>query len=230
MTSADMVAAVKSRTQDTNDAKVLTELNAAQDWAFNHIYNAEGGPDLLVTFNEQKTLTSVREYDLTSNLTYVIMGLKKLWLKLPNETKFTPMLPADTTEPNFVWRDDVDDTTVATSHPVYYMVENFAQLRFSALLPSNAILRVDYFRMPPAIDPTLNNTLSNGSDLPTTFHQVLVDYATGLRYVGQDDDRATGYISTANTNLATALYGIKRRVQAPTTTQPYRSGRRRSIV
>ncbi len=229
MTSADMVAAVKSRTHDTDDAKVLTELNAAQFWAFNLLYLAEGGPDLLLTYNEQKTLGSaLREYDLTTNLTYTIMGLKKLWLKLPGDTKFTEMRPTDSSTPQFV--DDVDDSTTVASHPVYYMMENFAELRFSALLPTGSILRVDYSRLPPAIDPTVNNTLSNGSDLPVTLHQVLVDYATGLRYVGQDDDRASGYIQTAAANLQTALYGVRRRVQTPTTTVPYRAGRRRRFI
>lgn len=229
MTSADMVAAVKGRTHDSDDSKVLIELNAAQSWAFGLIYNAEGGPDLLMTYNEQKTLGSaLREYDLSVNLAYTIMGLKKLWLKLPGETKFTPLVPSDSSIPEFV--DDVDDTTTVPVYPIYYDVENFAQLRFSGLLPTGSILRVDYFRMPPAIDPTVNNSLTNGSDLPVTFHQVLVDYATGLRFALQDDDRASGFTTLAGSNLMTALYGMRRRVQGPTVTTPYRAGRRRRIL
>ncbi len=231
MTSADMVAAVKARTHDSDDSKVLIELNAAQSWAYNLLYLAEGGPDLLITYNKQITLGSaLREYDLATDATIlpdVFQGLKRLWLKLVGETKFTQMTQSDSSIPQFV--DDVDDTTTA-AHPVFYTVENFSKLRFGALLPTGAILRVDYFRVPPAIDPTLNNTLANGSDLPVVVHQVLVDYATGLRYVALDDDRASGYISTASNNLQTALYSIRRRVQGPTTTVPYRAGRSRRFI
>ena len=230
MTVMEMVTTVKGRTHDRDDTLVITELNGAQSWAFNRIYLTQGGPDVLVTIDEEVTLAAdLRTVNLDTEVTYEIAGIKQLWLKLPTENGFTQMISVDASDSRFELRDSLDTPTPSASHPVYYYIGNFTQARFSALLPTASVIRVDYFRRPPGLDPTSNDALTNGNDLPAAFHDAICAHATGRRFSLLDDDRDMRWLDLAQRGLNDALYHLVSRVQGPTVTQPFRATRRRVI-
>ncbi len=223
-----MVLRVKDRTKQTDESRILSELSGAQAWAFNRIFNSENGADLLVTIDEEVTLVAdARTIDLATELTYEVVGLKRLWLKLPNETQFTRMLSVDAGHPMFMDRDTLpDNETTITGHPVYYYVENFSSVRFAGILPSGSVVRVDYFRFPPALDPTTNNTLTSGLDLPAVTHEAIVDYATAEVWDMLDDSRSGPRMMRALDRLNVALYVLQSRSKGPTRTTPYKQSKR----
>lgn len=230
MTVQQMIEKVQEITHHNDESRVVSALDAAQSWAYARVYNAEGGADLLITFDEELTiLTPSREYDLQANLSFEMVGLKTLWLKLIGETAFTVMMPLDASDPQFRFRDTLDVTQTFHGHPTYYEVKNFTQLRFTQELPTGAILRVDYFRFPPPLDPTTNNTQTNGSDLPVVTHWAMIDYACAEIWDILDDNRSAGRMMRAESRLTDALYLIRNRSAAPTRTLPFRTRRRRYI-
>lgn len=233
MTSAQMIERVKGRTKQNDDTKVIRELNAAQEWAYNKIYNSEGGPDLLITYGTEKMMSAqTRIYDLGANVSGTIYGIKNLWLRFPNETAFSPMRKVDATNAEFVFNDQwvaSDTTTVATGHPVFYDMINLSQLRFAPPLPASSVIRVDYWRKPPDIEPTINPALTYGNDLPEPAHQPVVDKATATIFDLIDDDRAEGWEVRAERGLNDAMYLMRKRVQTPVRTQPFGVRRRRFI-
>ena len=231
MTVADMVDRIKVRTFQKDDTKVIGELRAAVDWAFNRIFDTENGADLIATWGSELTMAAqTREYNLAANVSGTIYGIKALWLRFSTETTFTPMRPVDSADMRFLFDDQYassDTTTVAVGHPVLYDVVQFGKLRFAPPLPSGSVLRVDYWKKPAIVDPTTNNTLDLGTDLPPVVDESIIDKATGQIFDLMDDTRAEKWEKRAEARLTDALYVIVRRTSGPTETQPFRIRRRR---
>ncbi len=234
MTTQQLVDSVKARTRHVDDTRVVRELNSALAWAYGRVFNSTGGPDLLMTFDTELAIAAVtRDYDLGANITGTLYSLKQLWLKLPSDTNFTPMFQRDAmSDPQYVWNDQYpssDTTSIAIGHPVRYEVMNFAEVRFSPMLPSGSRLRVDACIKPPDIDPTTNPTLTYGLDIPEPTHEAIADKATSQIFSLLDDSRWAEWDRKAETKLHDALYLMTRRAQGPTITSPYRRRQRRWI-
>lgn len=232
LTSSQILQRIKDRTHYTSDDRILGEIKSAQDWAFNRLYNSENGPDTVMTAATELTLASrTREYDLGAQLTGTLYGIKQLWLRFTSETVFSPMRPVDSDDLRFIFNDQwtSTDTTVATGHPVMYDSENFSKVRFSPPLPANSVLRVDFWRKPPNIDPAANNTLAYGDDLPEPLYEAIADKTTAQVFVNLDDDRSNYWDQQAEFKLRQALYAINKRNQGPVITQPFRIRRKRWI-
>lgn len=228
MTVMEMITSVKARTHDSDDTKVITELNAAQSWAFNRVYLTENGADVLVTINEQLTISvPSRSLNLENLLSFEVAGIKKLWLQLPTDNGFTQMQSVDTTDPRYAALDNLQTPEPAPTYPVLYYIGNYTQARFSCTLPVGSIVRVDYFRRPPSLDPTTNNPQTNGSDLPAAFHQAICENAAARRFSLTDDNKDVTWFTLADKSFQDALYHVQGRVQGPTVTQPFRRPRRR---
>lgn len=234
MTTEQMVDAVKSRTRQTDDTKVVRELNSSLDWAYTKVFNSAGGPDILLTFGTEKTMAAVtRVYDMGANITGTLYFVKQLWLRLPGEVNFTPMVPRDAaTDAEYILADQYpasDTTNVATGHPVRYDIFNFSQVRFSPMLPTGSIIRIDGCIKPPDIDPTQNPTLTYANDIPEPTHEAIVDKATAQVFEQLNDDRWKDWLALAERRLNDALYLLTRRNQGPTVTTAFRVRRRRWI-
>lgn len=228
-----MVTRVKNRTHHPDDLKIIGELNSARHWAWMKTYNSENGPDLLLTIGTEKTMSAqTRDYDLGANITGTLYGIKQLWLRFSSETNFTPMVPRDMNEGSFQSGDQYpssDTTTVAEGHPVYYDVVNFAKLRFSPPLPTDAVMRIDAWIRPPDIDPAGNNALTYGNDLPEPLHEPAVDKACGQVWSLMDDTRSLEWERKAEFGLTQALYMLRQRNQGPVRIKPFRMARRRWV-
>lgn len=226
-----MVRRIKHRTKLADDYKVLIELQDAAEWAGRRVYNSENGPDLLITMGEEVALAArTRTLDLAGEdvLVNALLGIKQLWLKLPSDSIFTPMVAADSNSMQFIRNDselDSDTSVVAQGHPVYYDVLNFSQVRFAPALPASSKIRVDYYTS------TAFNEVSGEASvaLPEIFHQAILAKATAQVYEDLDDSRAMVWEGRALSMLQDALYVANRRVQAPVTTTPFRARRRRYI-
>ena len=234
LTATQVRDRVKNRTGHTDNAIVMDEVNSAKDWVFNRIFNSENGPDLLGTWATEITLASrTRDYDLGAGLSNVaIYGIKQLWVKLPTDSRFTPMVPADANARAFVENDSYpasDTTTVATSHPVYYETRNFDMVRFAPPLPVNAVLRVDYWRKAPDLDTSTNNTLDAGDDIPEPALEALVDKATAQVFILLDDSRWTEFNRLAEQRMHEAGFVLHKRAQGPARVTPYQYRRRRIL-
>lgn len=234
MTTQEMFDALKSRTKISDASKLGTELRSAYRWVVRRVYNAAGGPDLLMTIGEElPALVAVtRDYDLGANVTAgELLGIKKLWLKLPQDTRFTGMDPSDADDPGFANMDSGTNATpdVAGGHPVLYTVINFDKLRFAPALPTTSVLRADYFRIGPVPDPTTNDIQQNSLDLPAAFHDAMVSKATAQLFTMLDDTREGTWETRARDELNDAIFTATNRTQYPTTTQPYKARRRRYI-
>ncbi len=231
------------RTKVADRNKQLRELRSAYRWVVRRVYNTSDGPDLLATIGEElPPLAQItRTFDLGAAVrSGEMIGIKKLWLKLPSDTSFVGMDPADSNDPYFVDADAAPDANpqVAGGHPVLYMVLNFTQARFAPALPIGAIIRVDYFRIGPA--PGVPDESSESSsaelledavtaqDLPAIFHDAMVCKATEFLFSMLSDDREDNWKLKADDALNDAVY-MGHRVQAPTQTQPFRARRRRYI-
>ena len=141
MTTSDMVNFVKRRTRLNDDVKIIGEIQTAYRWAQRRIFNSSGGPDLLITMDEEKPIAALTSsYDFGANLSGEILAMKQLWAKLPNEAVFTPMVLADTNSLQFIRNDSTLISTPATGHPIFYDMLNYNQARFSPALPANSTL------------------------------------------------------------------------------------------
>lgn len=233
MTVAEMLDALKWRTKKRDITELLIELNSAARWTARRVYNSEGGPDLLSTFGAELSIGSTtKSYDLGANVpTGVFLGIKRLWLMLPGETEFTRMTEADLESPAFTANDNrlAADPLIATGHPVFYEVYNFDELRFDKALPANSKLRADYWREPPALDPTNNATIENGLDLPAVFHDAVISKATAQIFSVLDDSRVGEFETRARDEITDAIRTAGRRSQGPTQTIPFTRGRRRIL-
>ncbi len=243
MTTQEMLDLLQSRTRVTNRAKKLGELRSAYRWVVRRVFNSADGPDLLATIGEElPPLAAVtRTLDIGAAVTQgALIGIKKLWLKLPSDTSFVGMDPMDSNDPYFIDSDAATaaDPRVAAGHPVLYMVINFSQARFAPALPVGAIIRVDYFREGPApgVPDTSSETSSSelledavtGQDLPAIFHDAMVNKATAQLFNMLSDEREASWERNASDSLNDAIY-MGHRVQAPTVTQPFRARRRRYL-
>jgi len=246
MTTHEMLALLKQRTKVADETKRLNELWSAYRWAVKRIYNSSDGPKLLSTVGlELAALTgTTKTYDLAAAVKAAnggdFLGVKKLWVKLPSDTRFVPMEPADSNEPDFVNADSdpAANLTVAQGHPVQYDVINFAQARFAPALPATAVVRIDVFRIapPPGLDESSDLESSSdldkepvvGQELPAIFHEAMVWKATAQLFHGLDDVREAIDERRATGELDEAIYMAKRN-QSPTVTQPFRPRRRRFI-
>ncbi len=229
-----MLTLISQRTKVKNDPKVLNELRAAYRWAVNRIFNSADGPQLLVTVGEElpALVATTRDYDLETNLVGgSLLGLQTLWAKLPSETIFTRLIPREISQQDFIAMDSstAADPQIATGYPVFYAVTNFGQVRFAPSLPAATVLRADYSRIGPAPDPTTNPTQQDGTDLPSLFHDALVNKACAHLFDTLDDDRAGGWETRAIDFLNTAIYtaGKGTRTARPVETRPFRRGNRR---
>lgn len=230
MNTQTMVDVVKARTRQQDDTKVVRELNSALDWCYTKVYNSSGGPDTLMTFGNELTAlaSTTRDYDIDANVTGTVYSIKTLWVKLPGETNFTPMLPRDQHDQYYADVYPASDTTsVATGHPVYYEVVNFAKVRFYPQLPASSVLRVDACIKPPDIDPTTNPTLTYANDIPEPTHEAICDKATAQVFEQLNDDRWKDWQVLAERRLYDAMHLLTRRSQGPITTKPFRG--RRSV-
>ncbi len=233
MTTADMIALLKQRTKIQDSAKLLVELRVAYRWAVNKIYKSADGPNLLVTVGEELSIAATtREYDLEANLVGgTLLGMKQLWLKLPGESKFTPMVPRDVNDSEFQLLDSqtAADPLIASVHPVLYSMINFSQARFAPALPGGSTLRVDYARIGPAPDPTTNPTQEDGTDIPGLFHDGVVNKATAHLFNTLDDNREGSWETRAESVLNDAIFaaGKGTRAEHPVRTRPFRNGSQR---
>lgn len=229
-----MLALLKQRTKIADPTKLLLELRDAYRWAVNKIYKSSDGPQMLVTVGEELTAlaATTREYDIEANISGgSLLGMKQLWVKLPADLGFTPMLPRDTGDPDFIAFDGqpAADPTIAQGHPVFYSMINFSKARFAPALPAGAVLRVDYARIGPVPDPTTNPTQEDGVDIPDLFHSGVVAKATAHLFNTLDDTREGSWETRAESFLNDAIFaaGKGARTQRPVETQPFRRGRRR---
>lgn len=229
-----MLALLSQRTKIKNDPKVLNELRVAYRWAVNRIFKSADGPQLLVTVGEElpALLATTRDYDLESNLVGgTLLGLQTLWAMLPTEILFTRLIPREISQQDFIAMDSstAADPKIATGYPVFYAVTNYGQVRFAPSLPTGTVLRADYARIGPAPDPTTNPTQQDGTDLPSLFHDAIVNKATAHLFDTLDDDRAGGWETRAIDVLNDAIYaaGKATRTARPVETRPFRRGNRR---
>lgn len=233
MTTLEMMALLRQRTKIPDSSKLLNELRVAYRWAVNKIYKSADGPRLLCTVGEELTLAAItRSYDLEANLAGgTLLGMKQLWAKLPGATQFTPMIPRDVSDPEFMALDaqTAADPLIATGSPVFYSMINFGQARFAPALPATTVLRVDYARIGPAPDPTLNPTQQDGTDIPGLFHDAIVNKATALLFNTLDDTREGSWHTQAMDVLNDAIFaaGKGAQTQQPVQTQPFRRGSHR---
>ncbi len=243
MTGNEMLALLQQRTKIASKTKRINELRAAYRWVVRRVFNTADGPDLLCTIGEElPALVAVtRTYNLGAAVTGgELLGIKKLWVKLPSDTRFVPMQDADSDEPEFLDADSYPNATVvaASGHPVLYDAINFSQIRFAPPLPIGAVIRADYFRIGPEPGVPEDSSESEseelaedaevGVDLPSIFHDAMVNEATALLFNTLDDDREDGWHMKARDAINDAIYNAKR-VQGPTVTQPFRARRRRYI-
>lgn len=232
MTTTEMLALMKQRTKVGDQEKLLNELRSAYRWVVRRVYNSADGPDLLMTIGEELPafVAITRNYDLGANVVGgEFLGLKNLWLRLPGDVKFTPLLFRDENDDAFLaWDFSLAATPLlAISHPVFYTVINFSKLRFAPALPIGSILRADYFRIGPVPDPTTNDTQENGVDLPAQFHDAMVHKATAQLFGTLDDSREKSEEARARDVITDAIYATGKRVQFPTRVQGYGRRRRR---
>ena len=242
MTGNQMLSLLQQRTKVADRTKQLAELQSAYRWVVRRVYNTQDGPNLLSTIGEELTALAAvtRTMDLGAAVTSgEMIGIKKLWLKLPSDTNFVGMDPTDSNDPYFIDADayTAANPAIAAGHPVLYMVINFTQARFAPALPIGAVIRVDYFRIGPAPGvPEGSETESaelaedavTAVDLPAIFHDAMVNKATAQLFSMLDDDRDASWETQARDALNDALY-MGHRVQSPTSTQPFRARRRRYL-
>jgi hypothetical protein len=234
MTTKEMLDLLKQRTKIQDPTKLLLELRAGYRWAVNKIYKSADGPAMLVTIGEELTalVATTRDYNIESHISGGnLLGMKQLWVKMPGDTGFTPMIPLDADDPQFQALDDQPAASprVASGHPVFYAMLNFGSTRFAPALPTGSILRVDYARIGPVPDPTTNPTTENGVDIPALFHDGVVNKATAHLYNTLDDDREGSWETRAMDCLNDAIHAAGKgvRTQAPVRTKPFLAGRRR---
>lgn len=241
MTPNQMVALITQRTKIASRTKIFAELDSAFRWVVRRVYNSADGPDLLTTVGDElPALVAVtKTLDIAAQVTGVLIGIKKLWVKLPADTVFVSMVPADINEPEYIEADafTAENPEIAAGHPVLYDILNFSIARFAPSLPIGAVIRVDYFRMGPAPGvPESGETSASednedweaGKDLPSIFHDAIVSKATAQLFSMLDDARETTWELRAKDELNDAIY-MGRRVQFPVSTQPFRARRRRYI-
>lgn len=231
LTAQQMVQRVKDRTHHNNDNKIIGEMTAALDWAFNKIFKSANGADQLSTSGQEISISSLtREYDLGAQITGTLYGVKLLWLKLPTDLGFSPMMPADSTELKFIFNDQwtaADTTNPAQGHPVLYDIVDFSKVRFAPAIPSGSTIRADSWLKAPPIDPASNNTLAYGDDIVEPTHEAIVSKATAQVFISMDDDRYKYWEGDAMNRLTDALYVMDKRTGGPIRTTPFRAGRRR---
>ena len=235
LTTTNMVNRVSNRTHfgtTGTDLTIITgELNAAKDWVYNRIFASQNGPDLLMTFDAEITLNSTtRDWDAGANVgSDDIYGVKTIWVKFTSDTIFTPAVPRDAGDDDFIWGDAYTSAnpTPATGHPVFVDYANFAKVRFSPPLPSGTIIRLDYWRRPPDLDESTHNTLAYGADVPEPFLEAIMDKATAQCFVNISDDRVAYWERSALEKLVVALQVAQKRRQGPIKTTGFRIKRRR---
>lgn len=229
MTTAEMLALLKLRTKVADESKLTLELKSAYRWAARRIFNAEGGPDLLLTLGEELTAfaSNTKTFDLGAAVAGGFLGLKMLWVKLPGDTRFVPMDAVDATD----LQDSAAIATpdVATGNPICYAVYNMDKLRFASTIPATSVLRVDYFKTGSPPDPTTNPTQENGTDLPDVFHDAICSKAIAQLFSDLDDDREGTWETRARDEITDAVFQATKRVQGPTRTKPFQARRRRSV-
>lgn len=235
MTTTEMVALVTQRTKVSDATKIVRELNSALRWVARRVYNTADGPDLLVTVGQELAtlVATTRDYDLGTAFTTAVagtelMGVKLLWVKLPSDTIFRPMISADSNSQEFVDKDSAATATpdIAVGHPILYNVINFSKVRFAPALPSGAVVRADVFRIPPALSTSSNDAQANGDDLPSIFHDSIVHKANAQIFSGLDDSREGAEETRARDTINDAIFA-SRRTQAPQRTTGWRAKRRR---
>lgn len=227
MTPEEIVTQVQARTKHPNSGTVTNELLAAYRWAHRRVFNTENGPNLNVIIGEEITLAArTKEYELDIVTVESFLAIKQIWLRLPGETTFTPMVSADTNDPAFMaWDSDPNSSTlVASGHPVGYNSINFGSVRFAPALPATSVIRVDYFTQ---FDGDCNGPSAN---MCGVIEDAVMDKCTSLVFNLLDDDRWTKWEASANTNLTDAIWVLQKRVQGPTTTTPWRGARRRGVI
>jgi hypothetical protein len=236
MTTVEMVTFVKAWTKHPDDTKILIALRSGYRWTVKRVYNSEGGPNLLSTIGRELAIASTtRDYDLSAAIVTAgggeLLGIKKLWLKLPSDQNFTPMNETDAETPVFQSYDAelAASPTIASGHPVMYQVVNYDKVRFAPALPAGSTLRVDYFRVAPPPDPTTNNTAETALDLPAIFHDAMVSKAIAHMFNMLDDTREGTWETRARDEVNDAIFTAGKRVQQPTRTTPWRRGRRRVL-
>jgi hypothetical protein len=232
LTAQQYVERVRNRTHHPADAKIIGELASAKDWVTNRVFKSADGPDQLASWATELTLAATaRDYDLGAALSGTLYGVKLLWLKLSQDSVFSPMRPVDTADMRFIFNDlyTASSSIVATGHPVMYDVVNFAKVRFAPPLPSGAVIRVDYWLRPPEIDPTENNVLTYGSDIMEPVQEAIADKATAQIFNIMDDSRDMYWEQQARDKVNDAIHVLHKRAQGPTVTQPFRMRRRRWI-
>ncbi len=231
MLTSEMMDLLKLRTKVADQSKLLLELRSGYRWAARRIFNAEGGPDLLVTLGEELTAlaATTRDYNVGSLTAGVLLGIKQLWVKLPSDSKFTLMEPTDAGNVCFTNADSATTAAPVTAigHPVFYTVVNVSKVRFAPALPSGAVVRIDYFRTGEPPDPTTNPTQTNGTDLPDVFHDAICSKAIAQTFGFLDDSREGAWETRARDELNDAIYLATKRTQSPPQTTPFRAGRRR---
>ena len=232
LSAIEMVGRVRDRTSYKNDKKIVGELASSADWAYNRVFNSANGPNQFLVPAEEVTISSrTQTYNLGAALAGGnLYGVKLLWLKFSSDTVFTPMVPLDSGDLRFIAADNVPDsdtTTVATGHPVFYDVLDFAQVRFAPALPACTI-RASYWIKPTPPDPTANNAQGYASrDALEPTHEAIVDKATAQIFRLLSDDRSLEYVIDAERKLVDALHVVGKRVAGPITTQPFPHRRRR---
>lgn len=234
MTSEEMLTLLQERTKVSTRSRLLNELRAAFRWVGRRVYNSANGPDLcMVPDEEVDPLTEVtRTLDLGILLQGgTIFGIKQLWVKLPGDVRFEPMVERDLNDPLFIANDSeaATDTTAAKMHPVYYYVYNFSSVRFSPALPIDAVIRADYFcfPIPPDPDDSDSDSVTEEEASFEIFQDAILHKAGELLFSGIDDARELLEKNRAQTSLDEAIYNAERRAQGPTRIQPYRRRGRR---
>lgn len=229
-------------TKVADHKKRLVALQKAYRWAVRRVFNTENGPNLLAVFGEElSALGSItKTLDIESLLSHELLGFKQLWLMLPSDIKFTPMLPRDTNDQAFIDSDTdpLASLTVAQGHPVVFDIINFGSARFAPALPVGAKLRVDYYRVartPGETDSGHSDSSDEddepvvGEDLPAVFDDAVTSKGISLLFGMLDDDREAVWEQRALSELTDAIYTAGSRIKAPTRTKPFRVQRRRFI-
>lgn len=234
MTSEEMLTLLTERTKVTNRSRLLNELRSAYRWVGRRVFNSADGPDLCSVLDEEiDPLTEVtRSVDLGVLLQGgTILGIKQLWAKLPGDVDFNPMKERDSNEIIFVANDSqaASDSNSAKMHPVFYHVYNFSSVRFAPALPTDTIIRADYYcwPIPPDPDDSDSDSITDPEESFEVFQDAALHKATAQLFSGIDDERETVEEGRARDALNDALYVVAKRTQAPIRTEPYRRRGRR---
>ncbi len=138
--------------------------------------------------------------------------------------KWSLARPLHENHPDFVEAEALVTQTTQSEGPFFYVITNKGVLRFARPLAVDSNVEVTYIYNPP--DLVIGDTSSTIPDLPSGYHEVIVDVATRDMFsTPGDDDRAKFWDAIAQKSLGELVAAVKYRVD----NQAQRTNKRRRL-